>query len=560
MILVDGGYSSEQVKPAPKPEPPPPPKPAETVTDRDGADSLRGLFSLSAAVSKLRAVPLTTPKPPAASVTPDEQKQIDDGTEKVFQTMGNGDGNATVELANQLRGKSDNYQAQFFKTLYEHTNAGLTGNLLRTAGGEMPHYISDARPSDDDKAVIATAFGKAYDQGAIGKEFVDNMLKFESIRLPPGNDYSGNLVAQSGSSKLIKDYSEIAFGLYNNGSNETATFNSGATKALSGDPQLLQTKLSELGRDGKLEDFLKNLTPSRFNVPYYEEGDNALANIITTAARIQPPTAEVLGLFKYVANNQMDQQGIPEAMTQLYTGGNTEFLRFPNGKVDGTIFHSNAEFFLHSLTAVGDGHDPLAATALTKFYERTIFDDKFADRTLVADVTAREIQKIQDAVKNYPQVDSRTKQLIDATTAANPTSSENHDYQIKEQLAFRLGRATGAVFQGFERAVSGRNADNAKADAAVDFLFEVVPIDEAKSAAGKVPGVGYVANLSAGKAIDAGKGALKDWLHQHDLNDDREDVYNTFMNVANTISSDLYDEHSGGREDIAGISRDLTNK
>ncbi|HVG38703.1 MAG TPA: hypothetical protein VM870_05415, partial [Pyrinomonadaceae bacterium] len=344
MVRIDGGIGIDNTDNTnrnivqPETERPP-----EVCTDdRFGADSRFGFLSLTESIFKLRANVAAPQTPPAAPTV--DQGRIDEGVNQVFQAAGSGYGNATVELANQLRGQSDEYQAQFIKTLYEKTGPGFTDQVLRTAGGEIPHHISDARPSEDDQRVIATALGKAYDRGALNSDFVAKILQWESQLLPPRNDYSGRLVAKSGSRELMRAYADQALALYANKSWETESFNSGAAFALAGDPELLQEKLAQLKRDGGLEDFIKNLDPAKFNVPYYESYDNALSHIITTAARIQPPTPEVLDLFRTVANNLMEAKGVPESMTKLYTGGYTETLRWPNGKVEDTIFHSNAEF------------------------------------------------------------------------------------------------------------------------------------------------------------------------------------------------------------------------
>jgi hypothetical protein len=526
--------------------------------------SKTGMFAFAAdlAKAKLNAAANATA---AANITPKEQDEIKKGVEKVFQTIGNGDGKATVELANQLRGKSPEYQAEFMKQLKDTVGVGNLEGLLRTAGGETPHFLSDARPSDSDKQVIAQALGNAFDKGALGTDFIKQTLDWESKRIPAGNDYLGELIGKSGSRGLKEAFFDESMKMYNPKNSgyfpDTSSFISGAAKAIAGDPTLLQSKLSELNKKGELETFIKGLDPKKFNVPYYEEQNNALSKIVAGAAKIQPPTAEVLQLFKTTANNFMggdynDRFGMADAMTKLYTGGTTTYS--PTGGAYQT--NSNAEVFLMELSKYGNGADGTSVLALGKFFANTAFNDKFKDHDAVMSITQREMKKLQSAVLDYPNVDAQTKKLIESSTQLDPNSTESSTSQTQQQLAYRLGRITSSVFRGFEEAVQNRNAGNAAKDKMVDFLFSIIPVGKLSEAAGKVPGVGSLAGKATDKAVDIAKEKLKEWLHDQDLNENRRGVFDTLANIAGTLPPYLYDDFKNGYGEVIDMVNDLKNK
>jgi hypothetical protein len=152
---------------------------------------------------------------------------------------------------------------------------------------------------------------------------------------------------------------------------------------------------------------------------------------------------------------------------------------------------------------------------------------------------------LQSAIEYYPNVDSRTRGLIDSTLKPEP--GVDPVASIKEQLAFRLGRLTGAIFQGFEGAVKSRNSENAAIDGAVDFLFGLVPFDKATDIVkGAVPGAGKLIGVGADKGLDFVKGLVKDWLHKADLNKQRLEVWNLFAEFANDLPSYHSDDFYSG--------------
>jgi hypothetical protein len=548
---VDLGHTKTET---PKPEK----NPVVSATEAK-PDSKTGMFEFAnnLAKAKLNAT--------VQNLAPSNQSEINKGIEQVVKTLGSGEGKSTVELANQLRGKSPEYQAEFLKQLQDKIGVQNLTDMLEVAGGKLPHHIDDARPSDSDKQVIAQALGNAFDKGGLDKDFISKALDWESKKLPPGNDYLGELVGKSNSRNLKETFFDESMRMYDPNRSgyipDTSSFISGAAKAIAGDPTLLQTKLSELNKDGKLEDFIKGLDPKKFNVPYYEEQNNALSKIVAGAAKIQPPTAEVLTLFKTVSNNFLggdynDRYGMADAMTKLYTGGATTYS--PTGTAYQTT--SNAQFFLMELSKYGNGADGTSVLSLGKFFANTAFNDKFKDRDLVMNTTQNEIKKLQTALLNYPNVDAKTKALIESSTQLDPNSTESSTSQIQQQLAYRLGRVTSSVFRGFEEAVQNRNAGNAAKDKMVDFLFSIIPVGKLSEAAGKVPGVGKVTGMATDKAVDLAKEKLKEWLRDQDLNENRRGVFDVLANIAGTMPPYLYDDFKNGYGEVIDMTNDLRNK
>lgn len=517
-------------------------------------------------------VPAETSTPQTLTAT--EQQEIDAGIGTVLQSSNNGMGPASIELANQLRGKSPEYQAEFLRQMAENA-PDFTRELLAIAGGLPPHGASEARPNEDDSRVIAQALGNAYDSGTLSEDFIQQLL--DPNRLSSGFNakyahYIGNLVSQSGSREMMEAFFNEAMRIFNEGDSEDAPYYiSAAANALAGDPELLQTKLAEMNANGTLEEFLANLDPKVFSdaSSVLPDFPTAYANLVEAAAKIQPPTPEVADLFRITAEKYMDRPGMAEAMTTLYTGGYNEAQPGPNGKIDGYIYHSNAEFFMLELSKYGEQGDGSSADstdilALSNFYAATAFNDEFPDSQLVADITARETQKLQYAIENYPNgMDSRTRELIEGSVYINPNSNESPEYQVQQQLAFRLGRISGGVFQGFEIAVQNRNADNKAIDNLVDMAFSFIPTSKITTAIKKIPGINpsAVDKLPSSQILNFGKQALKDWLHKQDLNENREEIFTELLDITGSqFTPDLYDDYANGYGEVGDIVRSLTNK
>ncbi|HEX5709165.1 MAG TPA: hypothetical protein VFX96_17820, partial [Pyrinomonadaceae bacterium] len=248
----------------------------------------------------------------------------------------------------------------------------------------------------------------------------------------------------------------------------------------------------------------------------------------------------------------MDRAGVADAMGELFTSGYTEHIRFANGRIDESVFHSNAEFFLHRMLATGTdpttGRDIDEAgqiAALRNFVQATAFNDYSEYRDSVRAQLTQQIRTLQSAIDYYPGVGSRTESLIARTIEAEP--GVDRAASIKEQLAFRLGRLTATVFQGFEAAVNERNQENAAIDGTVDFLFGLVPVSKATDIVkARVPGAGLVIDKAADKGVDTLKDIVKDWLHKADLEDQRLDVWNLYAEFANNVSTYHSDDFYNG--------------
>ena len=479
------------------------------------------------------------------NLTPEEQRRIDDGVDRVFQRTNYGYADAAIELSKQLNGRSEEYRAEFMAKLW-NTAPSVAADILRGAAGKR-HYVSDGWPTEADQYNIGSSLGAAYDRGLLPKDFVNQLLTFDArLQQIPNNEYSGSIVALSDSKNLINSYVDRSLQMAKGGDPEwVQSFNLGAARAMAGDPQILRERLDSM-RPEELSDFLNHIDPKWHDtkIAGYDSGNtNALATLVRGAARIEPPTEGVLNLFREAALNHMDRPGMRDAMAGLFTAGYTEYIRLPTGKVMDTVFHSNAEFFTERMLATGKGVDEgLEVKALRNFFQETAFSDEcdaYGDcsyRDAVRYAATEQIRSLQSAIENYPNVDSRLRGLIDSTL--QPEERVDPIASIREQLAFRLGRLTGAIFQGFEGAVKNRNAENAAIDGAVDFLLGIVPFDKATGIVkGAVPGAGTLIGFGADKGIDFVKGVVKDWLHKADLNKQRLEVWNLFAEFANDLPS-----------------------
>lgn len=483
-----------------------------------------------------------------ANLTPQEQGRIKDGVDAVFQRTNYGYAEAAIELSKQLNGQSEEYRAEFMAKLW-NTAPSVAADIMRGAAGKR-HYISEGWPTEADQYNIGSSLGAAYDRGLLPTDFVDQILTLDSrYQMPPNNEYSGSIVALSGSKNLINSYVDRSLEMAKGDEPEwVQSFNLGAARAMAGDPEILRERLDAM-KPEELSDFLAHIDPRWHDrkIAGYDSGyTNALTTLVRGAARIEPPTEGVLNLFRDVSLNYMDRAGMRDAMAGLFTAGYTEYIRLPSGKVMDTVFHSNAEFFTQRMLATGEGVDESTqVAALRNFFQQTAFSDDCTYKDAVRSQATEMIRSLQSAIEYYPNVDSRTRGLIDSTLKPEP--GVDPVASMKEQLAFRLGRLTGVIFQGFEGAVKSRNSENAAIDGAVDFLFGLVPFDKATDIVkGAVPGAGKLIGVGADKGIDFVKGVVKDWLHKADLNDQRLEVWNLFAEFANDLPSYHSDDFYSG--------------
>lgn len=482
------------------------------------------------------------------SLTPDERSRVEDGVDAVFQRCNYGYAEAAIELSKQLNGQSEEYRAEFMAKLWQ-TAPSVAADIMRGAAGKR-HFMSEGWPTEADVYNIGSSLGAAYDRGLLPSDFVDQLLTLDAkYQMPPNNEYSGTIVAESGSKNLINAYVDRSLEMAKGDDPEwVQSFNLGAARAMAGDPDILRERLEGM-KPEELSDFLAHIDPRWHDtkIAGYDSGyTNALTTVVRGAARIEPPTEGVLNLFREVSLNYMDRAGMRDAMAGLFTAGYTEYLRLPSGKVMDTVFHSNAEFFTQRMLATGEGVDEATqVAALKNFFQQTAFSDDCTYKDSVRSQATELIRSLQSAIENYPNIDSRTRGLIDSTIKPEPGTDPVAS--MKEQLAFRLGRLTGAIFQGFEGAVKSRDAENAAIDGAVDFLFSIVPFDKATDIVkGAVPGAGKLIGVGADKGIDFVKGLVKDWLHKADLNDQRLEVWNLFAEFANDLPSYHSDDFYSG--------------
>ena len=481
-------------------------------------------------------------------LTPDEQARVEDGVDAVFQRCNYGYAEAAIELSKQLNGQSEEYRAEFMAKLW-NTAPSVAADIFRGAAGKR-HFMSEGFPTEADVYNIGSSLGAAYDRGLLPSDFVDQLLTLDAkYQMPPNNEYSGTIVAESGSKNLINAYVDRSLEMAKGDDPEwVQSFNLGAARAMAGDPGILRERLDAM-KPEELADCLNHIDPKWHDtkIAGYDSGHtNALATLVRGAARIEPPSEGVLNLFREAALNHMDRPGMRDAMAGLFTAGYTEYVRLPSGKVMDTVFHSNAEFFTQRMLATGEGVDESTqVAALRTFFRETAFSDECTYKDAVRSQATTLIRDLQSAIEYYPNVDSRTRGLIDSTLKPEPGTDPVAS--MKEQLAFRLGRLTGVIFQGFEGAVKSRDAENAAIDGTVDFLFGLVPFDKATDIVkGRVPGAGKLIGVGADKGIDFVKGVVKDWLHKADLNEQRLEVWNLFAEFANDLPSYHSDDFYAG--------------
>lgn len=489
------------------------------------------------------------------SIRPGERESIERGVDAVFQRTNYGYNEAAIELAKQLRGQSTEYRMEFMRRFYE-TSPPVASDILRGAAGGNRHYVGENFTSQSDKQIIATTLGETYDCGMLPSNFVEQLLRNDSMRMPPNNEFTGTIVGMSGSRDLINAYVDRSLQMAKGTEPQwVQSFNLGAARAMAGDPQVLQERLAGM-KPEELRDFLSKIEPHWHDTKIggYDSGyHNALSTFIRGAARIEPPTEEVLNLFREVASaNYFDRSGVTDAMSELFLAGYEEHFRLPNGRVDETVFHSNSQFLLQRMLATGvdpttgaDIDEAGQTAALRNFFQAAAFGDNSNHRDAVRAQITDQIRSIQTAINNYPAVDSRTRSLIERTIQPEP--GVDPVASVKEQLAFRLGRLTATAFQGFEAAVKARNGENAAIDGAVDFLFGLVPVGKATEIIkSRVPGAGVVIDKASDKGIDTLKNIVKDWMHKADLEKQRLEVWNLFSEFANNVQTYHSDDFYSG--------------
>lgn len=407
--------------------------------------------------------------------TPDVQQSLD----AVWEAYGLGyaQGGAT-ELARQLRTGDAAFQAELVRRLTEG-NSEAAVRMLRAAGGEPVPYGGDERVSAADGRTVARALGAAYDRGLLGADFAGQWVRAEAdyVNRPgsfgdwPYNEYTGNLIAQSGSSRLMRGYADacIEHAAGAQTPNDLYVLN-GAARAIAGDPSVLTAVLGRLdagqyaGGQIDLERFLGTINTPRDLIGEDPNravnGESPLAALLNGAARM-PRGALELKLFSTIASNEgfFDGRGVADALVRLY--------------------QSDSRFLTDSLIDTSESLD--GVVTLSQFYQRTLFN---ADCTL------------KDSL------------ITTATGLARQYRAENRPNE--------LGLFAGTVANGFQLAVKEEDERREAVKNFVGFIFELVPVggklkDIFGNALGSAVG-DHIGDLIAEKGVEGAQEAISDYL------------------------------------------------
>lgn len=406
---------------------------------------------------------------------PDVQRSLD----AVWDAYGLGyaQGGAT-ELARQLRTGDAAFQAELIRRLTEGDSEAAV-RILRAAGGEPVPYGGDERVSAADGATVARALGAANDRGLLGADFARRWVEAEAdyVNRPgsfgdwPYNEYTGNLIAQSGSTRLMRAYADacIEHAAGAETPNDLYVLN-GAARAIAGDPSVLTAVLRRLDAgqyaDGRidLERFLGTINTPRDLIGEDPNravgGESPLAALLDGAAGM--PRGELkLKLFSTVASNEgfFDGRGVADSLVRLY--------------------QSDARYLTDRLINTSASLD--GVVTLSQFYQRTLFS---ADCTL------------KDSL------------ITTATGLARQYRAENRPNQ--------LGLFAGTVANGFQLAVKEEDKRKEAVKNFVGFVFELVPVggklkDVFGNALGSVVG-DHIGDLIAEKGIEGAQEAITDYL------------------------------------------------
>lgn len=410
---------------------------------------------------------------------------VEKSIEAVYEAYGLGyaQGGAR-ELAAQLRSGDEAFRTELIaKLVKDDSEASL--RILRAAGGEPAPYEGDDRLSTSDSQIIARSLGAAYDRGKLGSDFAQRLVRAEAEYLnntpgvlldPPYNEYTGNLIAQSGSTRLMRDYavSAIEHAAKAQTSNDLQMLN-GAARAMSGDPKVLSEILTKLDAgalgDGKigLESFLDVVNASPFAVERNHErivgNGNPLATVLEAAARMpasEPKVKELKEkLFETVVNSDrlMEGAGVPDALVTLY--------------------RSDARFLTERLIDTKVNLEGLVT--LSKFFEDTLYSPKCTKQEEL-------LGTLKDLAKGF------------------------HD----GNRPYELGLLAGGVANGFQLAVKEERDREAAVKGFVSFVFDLIPVGGKiksvfENALGKDVGE-FVGKIIAEKGVEAAKEDVAQYL------------------------------------------------
>jgi hypothetical protein len=446
----------------------------EVENDPAGASSRTGEQNLAAAAVRF-ALFAVAGMAGGARQAPDVQQSLD----AVWEAYGLGysQGGAT-ELARQLRTGGPDFRVELIRRLTEGDSEAAV-RMLRAAGGEPVPYGGDERVSADDGEVIAAALSVAYDRGALGADFARRWVEAEAdyVNRPgnfgdwPYNEYTGNLIAQSGSSGLMRDYANACFERADSAqTSNDLYFLNGAARAVAGDPSVLTDALTRLDA-GQVAGGRINLATllGTINTPRdligedpsrAVNGESPLAALLNGAARM--PRGEMeLKLFSTIASHEnfFEGRGVTDALVRLY--------------------QSDARFLTDRLINTSETLD--GVVTLSQFYQRTLFG---------------------------PDCTLKDSLITTATGLARQYSAENRPNE--------LGLFAGTVANGFQLAVKEEDKRREAVKNFVGFVFELVPVGgKLKDIFGKALGSfagEHVGKLVAEKGVDGAQDAVTDFL------------------------------------------------
>jgi hypothetical protein len=95
--------------------------------------------------------------------------------------------------------------------------------------------------------------------------------------------------------------------------------NPAAAQAASGSKEATEKLLETLGSGEQLHGFLKANDPQKLAERGATSGIQGMANLISTAAQIQPPTERTMGLFAGAVDHVKDNQQIQSALANFFT-------------------------------------------------------------------------------------------------------------------------------------------------------------------------------------------------------------------------------------------------
>ncbi|HEV2861534.1 MAG TPA: hypothetical protein VGX48_11040 [Pyrinomonadaceae bacterium] len=414
----------------------------------------------------------------AAGAAPRQAPDVRRSLDAVWEAYGAGYAQGGAEeLARQLRTGDDAFDAELVRRLTAGDSEAAV-RILRAAGSEPVPYGGDERVSSADGLTVARALGGAYDRGLLGSDFARRWVQAEAdyVNRPgnfgdwPYNEYTGNLVAQSGSARLMRDYANAAIAhAADPQEGNDLHFVNGAARAAAGDPTVLADLLrrldaGQMGDRYTLENFLGALNTPRDLIGEDPEravrGESPLAALLNGAARMTDSELK-LKIFNVVApdGDFTEGRGVADALVRLYQ---SDARRITDAMIDTSA----------SLDGV---------VTLSQFFRHTLYN---------ADCTLKE-------------------SLI--TTAVNVSRQYRAENRPNE-----LGLFAGTVANGFQLAVKDEEKRREAVKNFVGFVFELVPVGgKLKDIFGKALGsvVGdHVGKLIAEKGVEGAQDAVSDYL------------------------------------------------